>query len=105
AHRPLTFEDRVAAQRVIEETYWRHRIWPAENPNPKPRLSEVLPDELIREKVRDYLQKSNALERYWNRPITAERLQAEMRRMATSNRSSPILGELYRDLGHDPRVL
>ena len=29
--RVLTFEDRVAAQRAIEEVYWRHRIWPKEN--------------------------------------------------------------------------
>ena len=24
----LTFADRVAYQRAIEEVYWRHRIWP-----------------------------------------------------------------------------
>jgi len=32
AHRTLTFTDRVAYQRAIEEVYWRHRIWPKENP-------------------------------------------------------------------------
>lgn len=61
AHRrPLTFEDRVAAQRAIEEVYWRHRIWPKENPQPKPPLTAVLSDAAIRAKVEDYLRKSNA---------------------------------------------
>jgi hypothetical protein len=26
--RTLTFAERVAYQRAIEEIYWRHRIWP-----------------------------------------------------------------------------
>ena len=30
SQRTLTFEDRVAHQRAIEEVYWRHRIWPNE---------------------------------------------------------------------------
>ena len=35
-HQTLTFEDRVAAQRAIEEVYHHHRIWPTDNPQPKP---------------------------------------------------------------------
>src|SRR5207253_5355407 len=38
----LTFADRVAYQRAIEEVYWRHRIWPKERPDPKPSLDEVM---------------------------------------------------------------
>ena len=37
----LAFEDHVVAQRAIEEVYHRRRIWPAENPHPKPPLDEV----------------------------------------------------------------
>ena len=32
----LTFADRVAYQRAIEDVYWQHRIWPKENAGPKP---------------------------------------------------------------------
>ena len=32
AKRTLTLEERVAYQRAIEEVYWRHRIWPKEQP-------------------------------------------------------------------------
>jgi len=37
----LTFADRVAYQRAIEEVYWRHRIWP-HNRGQSPRLSAQL---------------------------------------------------------------
>lgn len=40
---PLTLEARVACQRAIEEGYWQHRLWPAENPQPKPALEPVMP--------------------------------------------------------------
>ena len=33
--RSLTFEDRVAAQKAIEEVLWQHHVWPKENPGPK----------------------------------------------------------------------
>ena len=39
--RTLTFEDRVAAQKAIEQVYWNHRIWPKEIATPKPPLSAV----------------------------------------------------------------
>ena len=38
----LTFAQRVAYQRAIEEVYWRHRIWPKERPDPKPSLDAVM---------------------------------------------------------------
>ena len=46
------FEARVAAQRAIEEVYWRHRSWPKENPGPKPPLADVLPEWVLRERDR-----------------------------------------------------
>src|SRR5439155_24659127 len=40
--RTLTFQERVGYQRAIEEVYWRHRIWPKENPSPKPLLDAMM---------------------------------------------------------------
>jgi hypothetical protein len=82
SQRTLTFAERVAYQRAIEDVYWRHRIWPKERPNPKPSLDAVMSQAQLEKKVSDYLRKSQALEDYWQRPITAEQLQAEMDRMA-----------------------
>src|SRR4051812_25465374 len=74
----LTFTQRVAYQRAIEEIYWRHRIWPKQNSEPKPSLDEVMSARQIERKVEDYLRESQALEDYWQRPITPDQLQAEM---------------------------
>ena len=105
SNRTLTFTDRVAFQRAIEEVYWRHRIWPKENSGPKPSLDAVISQAALEKKVRDYLRKSQALEDYWQRPITAEQLQAEMDRMASHTKEPEVLRELFEALGNDPFVI
>src|SRR5262245_42328681 len=77
-HRTLSFAERVAYQRAIEDVYWRHRIWPKERPDNKPSLDAVMSQAQLEKKVTDYLRKSQALEDSWQKPITAEQLQAEM---------------------------
>ncbi|PYL86054.1 MAG: hypothetical protein DMF17_06770, partial [Verrucomicrobia bacterium] len=101
----LTLADRVAYQRVIEEVYWRHRIWPKERPDPKPALDEVMPSAQLEKKVADYLRKSQALENYWQRPITPDQLQAEMRRIASHTKQPGVLREIFAALGNDPFVI
>src|SRR5438128_1906287 len=103
--RTLTFAERVAYQRAIEEVYWRHRIWPKERPDPKPSLDAVMSNAQVEKKVADYLRKSQALEDYWQRPITAEQLQAEMDRMARHTKQPEVLRELFEALGNDPFVV
>src|SRR5438552_2024218 len=58
SQRTLTFAARVAYQRAIEEVYWRHRIWPKENPGPKPPLDAIISQRRIEKKVEDYICKS-----------------------------------------------
>jgi len=103
--RSLSLEERVAAQRAIEQVYWNHRIWPKENPGPKPALDAVLPDAQLRARVTDYLKKSNALAEVWQRPIGAQQLQAELDRMAAGSRAPNVLKKLYTALGNDPFVI
>ena len=59
----------------------------------------------LEKKVADYLRKSQALEDYWQRPITAEQLQAEMDRMAKHTKQPEVLRELFDALGNDPFVI
>jgi hypothetical protein len=101
----LTFAERVAYQRAIEEVYWRHRIWPKERPDPKPSLDAVMTEAQLEKKVEDYLRNSQALEDYWQRPLTAEQLQAEMERMAKHTKQPEVLRELFEALGNDPFVI
>jgi len=92
-NRTLAFADRVAYQRAIEEVYWRHRIWPEANPGPKPPLDKVMSQAEIEKKVEDYLRNSQALEDYWQRPITPDQLQAEMERIASHTNSPECCGK------------
>lgn len=101
----INFDQRVDAQRAIERVYYSHRIWPAENPGPKPRLESALPEAFLRAKVEDYLRKSDVLERYWQRPITAQQLQAEMDRMARETKQPSVLRELFAALDNDPQLI
>ena len=106
--RAFSFADRVAYQRAIEDVYWRHRIWPrngGENPDPKPSLDAVMSQAQLENKVADYLRESQALEDYWQQPITADQLQAEMDRMAQHTRQPEVLRELFAALGNDPFVI
>jgi len=59
----------------------------------------------LEKKVADYLRKSQTLEGYWQRPITAEQLQAEMDRMAADTKQPEVLRELFEALGSDPFVI
>ena len=103
--RTLTFAQRVAYQRAIEEVYWRHRIWPKEQLHPKASLDAVMSQAQLEKKVEDYLRKSQALEDYWQRPITADQLQAEIDRMAKHTKQPEVLRELFAALGNDPFVI
>src|SRR5260370_3227232 len=93
SERALTFAERVSYQRAIEKGYWRNRIWPKEHPDPKPSLDAVMSQAQIEKKVTDYLRKSQVLEDYRQRPITAEQLQAEMDRVAEHTKQPEVLRE------------
>jgi hypothetical protein len=101
----LTFAERVAYQYAIEEVYWRHRIWPKENPGPKPPLDAIVSQRQIEQKVEDYLLKSQLAldQRGWR--ITSTEVQAEMNRMATHTKQPGVLRELFDALGDDPFVI
>jgi hypothetical protein len=59
----------------------------------------------LEKRVSDYLRKSQALEDYWQRPITAEQLQAEVDRMARRTMQPEVLRELFAALGNNPFVI
>ena len=103
--RAFSFVDRVLFQRAIEDVYWRHRIWPKENPDPKPALDAVMSQAQLQKKVEGYLRDSLMLQEQWQKPITAEQLQAEMERMARDTKQPEVLRELFEALGNDPAVI
>jgi hypothetical protein len=105
ANKPLTHEERVKAQEAIERVYYSHRIWPKENPQPKPPFEKMVAKEQIEAKVNDYLKKCSALDQFWQRPIIASQLQAEMDRMAKGTKDATTLNELFAALNNDPYLI
>lgn len=95
----LTFEQRVEAQRAIERVYYSHQKGAT-----APFEDAVTLDTLER-KVRAYLGKSIALERYWHTPITAEMLAVEARRMAANTRMPERLREILAALDDDSELI
>src|SRR5438552_11397233 len=51
SQRTLTYAERVAYQRAIEEVYWHHRLWPKERPDPKPSLDAVMSQAQLEKKI------------------------------------------------------
>ncbi|HQO20932.1 MAG TPA: hypothetical protein PK747_00225 [Acidobacteriota bacterium] len=105
ASRSISFEQRVQAQAAIERVYDRHRLWPAENREPKPPFEQSFPDSVIRGKVAAYIKRSAALKLFWNRTITGAELQEELDRMVASSKDPATLRELFSALGDDPFVI
>ncbi len=108
AHEPAYFhtgvldlEARIWAQTQIERVFYNHRIWPKENPGPKPPFEAMVPAAAIADKVSDSLRGSDALERRWNTPLAEERLRAEVARMAANSRDPATLRELFAALHDD----
>ena len=98
AARSITFEERVRAQERIQRLYYSYR-----SQTTKPFEESVSRETLVRQ-VRDYLDRSIALEQFWNRPITADALHRETERMARGSRRPARLRELYIALGNDAFV-
>ncbi len=97
--RDLTFDERVAAQEAIERVYYSHQIG-ATLP-----FEEAVPEEILENKVRRYLEQSLALERLWDTPVTAEALRAEIQRIAERTQMPDRLREIYTALGNDPFLI
>jgi N-acetylneuraminic acid mutarotase len=101
----LSFDERVAYQWAIERVYWRYRIWPAANPQPKPRLEAVLSSSAIQEKVADALRRDNALSARSGEWVSGAVLQAEIDRQARDTRKPAMLRDLWRALDDDAAVI
>lgn len=101
----LSLDDRLACQTAVEAVYWNNRLWPAENPGPKPSFDEVVPAAAIEAKVENTLRRTNALSTLWQQEISGAMLQAEINRMAADTQQPEILAELWAALDNDPYLV
>jgi len=91
----LTLNQRVQAQEAIERVYYAHLDGAG-----KP-FEATLTRDALEARVRRTLKLSVALERYWNRPVTAQMLNGEWERIRRETRSPQRLMEVVRALGGD----
>lgn len=102
---PIDLTARVGYARAIEEVYWRQRIWPQQNSTAKPPLGAMISAEQLQARAEDALRLSNAIEKYWHAPITAQQLQAEVVRMVQNTRQPEVLRQLFSALDNNPRLI
>ena len=88
----LSFNERVACQKAVEKVYYSHRTW--NNFTRAYKFEQVMPNDVRIEKVKNIMRKSNALESFWKRPITAYQLQVEIDRMAGHTKDK-IIGKCF----------
>nr|HPR65020.1 hypothetical protein [Thermoanaerobaculia bacterium]HXK69244.1 hypothetical protein [Thermoanaerobaculia bacterium] len=101
----LTFDERVEAQRAIERVYYQHQIWPKDNPEPKPSFEKAVSEDILRQKVENYLLKAMALQEFWDHTLTAEDLQQELNRISRETRNPRMLKDLFDALNNNPRTI
>ena len=99
APRDLTFQQRVAAQEAIERVQFGHLVGATRN------FEQAVPRSLLERKVRTYLKQTQALERLWGTPVTAEALQEELERIIADSLYPRRLEEIYAALGNDPVII
>ncbi|MBN2383320.1 proprotein convertase P-domain-containing protein [bacterium] len=104
-HEPLTFEQRLEAQRAIERVFYRHRLWPGKDQSKKPVFEDAVSPEEIALKVRETLKKSSLLNDYWKTPITGALLQSELNRMIRQSKDPDMLRELFEVLNNDAYII
>jgi N-acetylneuraminic acid mutarotase len=99
AHRHITFQQRVEAQRAIERVYYSHQDG-ATQP-----FDRAITNELLERKVRAYLGQSIALEKIWGTTLTSGMLRDELARIARDSHMPERLRELYAALNDDPVLI
>ena len=95
----LSFEQRIRAQEAIQRVYYAHQL------STTLPFDKALPREVLEKQVRDYLQKSAALEIFWKSPVTHDALRAELERIASNSRFPDRLREITTALDDNPLLI
>jgi hypothetical protein len=76
-----TMEERIECATVLERHEWERRSWPEDNPGPKPSFDQVVPPEVVEQRVDDTIGWSNLLAERWGVVLDAGAMQWELDRM------------------------
>ena len=85
-----------ADRAAIERVYYEHRL------GNKPPFEQLLPPSVIEQLVKQDLHKEAALKKIYRVDISANQVEAEVKRIDTTTRAPETLAELKKALGDDP---
>ncbi len=85
-----------ADRAAIERVYYEHRL------GNKPPFEQLLPPSVIEQLVKQDLHKEAALKRIYSVDISANQVEAEVKRIDSTTRAPETLAELKKALGDDP---
>ena len=71
--RSPSLEERAVAVRAVRQVEWDLTLWPEQNPGAKPAFDGAILSTTIRSQAEDALLKSEALARFWGRPVVRPR--------------------------------
>ena len=95
----------VELRAQIERVLWAHRVWPEQNPQPKPLLDGVVSFDSMRADVARSKSQELALWQRWGVRLTVQELQSEIDRMARESRDPALLAELFHALEDDGKLI
>lgn len=98
----LHLQARIDCAWALEEVRWAQRIWPADNPGPKPALAELLERETVAAQVTDSLRMQTALSARYGLQLERAQLQRELQRMVEHTQAPQQLQRLFDALQNDP---
>jgi hypothetical protein len=85
-----------ADRAAIERVYYEHRL------GNKPPFEQLLPPSVIEQLVKQDLHKEAALKKFYRVDLSANQIEAEVKRIDTTTRAPETLAELKKALGDDP---
>lgn len=102
---PLSFGERLATERAIQDFYQRGRINASAEYTERTQTSGAIPDDAIRDRVAGMLVDNVLLARLTGKGVTRDDLQREMNRMARDTRAPERLRSLFAALANDPVLI
>lgn len=97
----MSLASRLECQSLIEDLRWSYSTWPESREKSKPVRTQVLPDNILQDRIERQLRFESALAGIHGIAIDRHKLQVELNRVAGSTKSPRRLQAYFDVLGND----
>ncbi len=98
-------ENLIECKTTLDEIKWSHNLWPKQNKTPKPKFTDVVDKNSIRQSVENSIKMQVLLQERFGLKITPKMLQDDMQRMANDTQNPDGLRELFANLNNDANTI